>query len=147
MVKSNRPRKRAAYARFRGWRRGWWRQKADLENEPCMLVFEGGGGGGLGKEQPPLKTSRVCSFSRWWWWQKAVLETSRVCSFSRVGVVVVLEISNCPRKRAYAARFQGWRWMWCWQGATALENEHARLVLRVEVGWCWPIAAAAGGEE
>jgi len=40
-----------------------------LENEPLMLVFEDGSGGGA-KEQPPSKTSHICSFSRmvWWWW-------------------------------------------------------------------------------
>ena len=39
----------------------------ELENEQCVLVFEGGGdsgGGGICKEQPPTKTSRHGSFSR-----------------------------------------------------------------------------------
>jgi len=41
-----------------------------LENEPLMLVFEDGSDGGGAKEQPPSKTSCICSFSRmvWWWW-------------------------------------------------------------------------------
>ena len=35
-----------------------------LENEPCMLIFEGGDGGGVEKEKSPSKTKVGGSFSR-----------------------------------------------------------------------------------
>ena len=31
-------------------------------------------------------------------------------------------------KRAYAARFQGWRWWRCWCKVSTVENEHTLLV-------------------
>ncbi len=43
--------------------------------------------------------------------------------------LVVLAKSLHPRKRAYAARFKGWR-RWWWQRVSTLENERMRLVLK-----------------
>ena len=51
-----------------------------LENEPRMLVFEGGDGVGVGEEQAPSKTS-ICG------------------SFSRVVMVMVLKRRNRLQKR------------------------------------------------
>ncbi len=50
-----------------------------LENELCMLVFEGGDGVGVGEEQAPSKMS-ICG------------------SFSMVVMVVLLKRRNRPRK-------------------------------------------------
>ena len=58
------------------------------QKQAMRLVFKGGSGGGVGKEKPPSKASRVCSFSR-------------------VEVVKVLARSNHPQKQAMRLVFEG----------------------------------------
>ena len=49
-------------------------------------------------------------------------------SVLRVEMLKRIKRSNWPRKRAYAARFRGWRWCWRWWGTSTLQNEHTWLV-------------------
>jgi hypothetical protein len=64
-----------------------------LENEPRMLVFEGGDGGGVGEERLLSKTGGVEK-------EQPPLKMSRVYSFSRVKMLVRILRGNYPRKCA-----------------------------------------------
>ncbi len=71
-----------------------------------------GGGGDVGKGQPSSKTSTSAHFRRWWWcWpggggdkEQPPLKMSHICLFSRVEVVMVLARTNRPQKRGSFSR-------------------------------------------